>query len=123
MTAKKTLVMGASPNPARYSNMASRMLGSHGYQTVLLGIRKGEIGGQEILDIKAMPSLSEIHTVTLYMNASNQEPYEDYILSLKPARIIFNPGAENYRLAEKAREQGIEVQFNCTLVMLGEGMF
>lgn len=123
MTSKKTLVLGASPNPARYSNIAGKMLDSYGHQTVLLGIKKGKISGEEIMDIRSKPHLTGIHTVTVYMNAANQAPFEDYILGLQPARIIFNPGAENFGLAEKARGKGIEVLFSCTLVMLGDGMF
>ena len=103
--------------------MASKMLQSYGYGTVLMGIKKGQIGGQEIIDIRLRVTITGIHTITLYMNARNQESYEDYILNLKPSRIIFNPGAENYQLAQKASDEGIEVEFGCTLVMLRTGQY
>jgi predicted CoA-binding protein len=113
---KKTLVLGASTNPSRASNAAVYRLLASGHEPIPVGIREGKIAGVPILQGK--PPLEDIHTITLYLNAKRQEEYYDYILSLNPIRIIFNPGTENAELARLAREQGIEVEAGCTLVML-----
>ncbi|HAK00125.1 MAG TPA: CoA-binding protein [Bacteroidales bacterium] len=113
---KKTLVLGASPKPERFSNKAIRALVEYGHEVVAIGLRESEVGDIKI--VQGFPPLSEIHTVTLYMNASNQKDYIEYIINLKPKRIIFNPGTWNEDLADLADEAGIEVDADCTLVML-----
>lgn len=118
---KKTLVLGASPNPTRYAHAAVRQLKKYGHEVVAVGRRDGEIDG--IVIEKGEPTLENVHTVTLYLNADNQKPYYDYILGLNPKRIIFNPGAENPELSRLAREKGIEVLPACTLVMLSVGNY
>lgn len=118
---KKTLVLGASENPARYSNMAIKKLLAHGHEVVAIGNRVGEAAGVEIH--KGHPEVEDLDTVTLYLNAKNQEQYYDYILSQNPKRIIFNPGAENRELAEMAQKKGILPQNACTLVLLSTGQY
>jgi predicted CoA-binding protein len=120
---KKTVVLGASTNPSRFSYLAVQRLKQKGYTFVPVGIKKGTVGGVEILDIRERPMVRDVHTITLYMNPHNQEAYYDYILQLKPERIIFNPGTENDALASRARAQGIETVFDCTLVMLGGNVY
>lgn len=116
---KKTLVLGASPNPGRYSHIAVHRLHSHGNEVVPVGVRTGEVDGIEI--IKGKPDAEDIDTVTLYLNPQRQKEYYDYILGLKPNRIIFNPGTENPELVKLAKNQGIETTYACTLVMLATG--
>ena len=118
-----TAVIGASPNPSRYSNFASNRLKSDGHEIVPLGIKKGIVADQEIIDIRNKPKISGIHTVTIYLSERNQKDWEEYILSLEPKRIIFNPGAENASLSKKALQMGVEVQNACTLVMLSAGTY
>lgn len=118
---KKTLVLGASPNPSRYSNIAVHRLHSYGHEVVPVGVKNGEIDGIEI--IKGQPSSENIDTITLYLNPQRQEQYYDYILGLEPKRIIFNPGTENPELMRLAAEKGIENKIACTLVMLTVGEF
>jgi predicted CoA-binding protein len=118
---KKTLVIGASGNPTRYSNLALRQLLSHGQPVVALGKRSGQVEGVPI--VTEQPEDKDFDTVTLYLNAANQKAYYDYILSLHPARIIFNPGAENPELAEKAASAGIQPLEACTLVLLSTGQY
>ena len=117
----KTLVLGASENPSRYSNMAVKKLLSKGQSVMALGKVKGNVDGVEILTEK--PDTDEIDTVTLYLNPLHQQPYYDYILSLKPRRIIFNPGTENEELESLAQKNGIEPIEACTLVMLSTGQY
>ncbi|MGC4232481.1 MAG: CoA-binding protein [Niabella sp.] len=118
---KKTLILGASENSARYSNMALKKLRAHGHEVVAIGRREGKAA--DVAIIKSRPHVQGIDTVTMYMNEQNQKEYEDYILSLKPKRIIFNPGAENDGLAKKAIENGIKSVEACTLVMLSTGQY
>jgi len=116
---KKTLILGATPNPERYSYMATIRLVKHGHEVVPVGIRKGEIEGIPIIEGK--PALEDVDTVTLYLGAARQPEYYDYIFSLNPKRIIFNPGAENPELMKLAQERSIETVEGCTLVMLSIG--
>lgn len=119
----KTAIVGASPNPGRYSNMAAEMLTEYGHDIAPVSIKKGEVSGAEILDIRTRPQLSDIDTITMYVGPQNQLEYTDYLLSLKPRRIIFNPGSENYGFMQEARTKGIEVVEGCTLVMLRSGLY
>lgn len=121
MTTKKTLVLGASSNPEQYSHQAVKKLLSAGHPVEAIGRDQFSIDHVQVKS--SMEPFRDIHTVTLYLNPSRQADYEAYILSLKPNRIIFNPGAENPSLSEKASQQGIEVIEGCTLVMLSIGIF
>ena len=116
---KKTLVLGATPNPERYAYLATRRLTQYGHEVVPVGIRTGMIGDLEILEGK--PAVEDIDTVTLYIGPARQPEYYDYIFSLQPKRIIFNPGTENPELMRLAQERGIETVEGCTLVMLSIG--
>ena len=113
---KKTVVLGASPNPSRYSNQAVKRLTSSNIEVIPVGVRKGEIEGINILT--ETPFIEDVHTITLYLNPTRQEAYYDYILGLKPKRIIFNPGTENPELIRLATAQNIEAEIACTLVLL-----
>lgn len=118
---KKTVVLGASPNPARYAYLATQRLAKYGHEVIAVGIKTGQIGAIKIE--QGQPALSEVDTITLYLGAERQRPSYDYILSLHPKRIIFNPGAENPELMQLATEQGIETVEGCTLVMLSIGAY
>lgn len=118
---KKTIVLGATPNPDRYAYQATKKLKKYGHEVIPLGIRKGEIEGIKIEN--NTPQYEGVDTITLYLNPDLQKPYYDYILSLKPKRIIFNPGTENVELVRLAKEQGIETELACTLVMLSFGNY
>lgn len=116
---KKTLVMGASSNPARYSNKAIHKLLYYNHPVVAIGARPDKV--EDVVIETGQIAFKGIDTVTLYLNEERQHPLEDYILSLHPKRIIFNPGAENESLKIKAEKQGIECVEACTLVMLTIG--
>ena len=121
MEKKRTLVLGASENPARYSNLAIQRLIGHQHPVVAIGSRKGKVASVEIGTDQE--PFAGIDTVTLYLNPVRQQQYYDYILSLHPRRIIFNPGAENEELYGLARENGIEPVEACTLVLLSTGQY
>lgn len=118
---KKTLVIGASENPSRYANQATRSLLRHGLAVELIGLRPGFSEGQRIQT--GLPALENVDTVTMYVGARNQTGYYDYIKELKPRRVIFNPGAENPEFARQLQEAGIEPVEACTLVMLSIGTY
>lgn len=121
-TDKKTVVLGASTNEARYSNIAVKRLKRRGFPVVPVGIKKGAIEGIDI--INGSPEVEDVHTVTLYLNPKRQEPYYEYIVDeLAPERIIFNPGTENPELIQRAQQKGIETEIACTLVMLSVGNY
>ena len=121
MGQKKTLVLGASENPSRYSYLAVRKLRSYNHPVIAVGNREGHIG--DIAISKEKVQEEGVDTITLYLNPNNQKPYYDYILSLKPKRIVFNPGTENEELMEMAEKEGIEPFTGCTLVMLSTGQY
>ncbi len=123
MDKKKTVIIGATPNPTRYAFLAAERLTNHQHPVVPVGIKRGEIFGNEILDLREKPPVDGVDTITLYLNPTHQREWEEYILSLQPKRIIFNPGTENDRLAAKAADQGIETLNACTLVMLSASTF
>lgn len=118
---KKTLVFGTSLNPSKYSNFVVQKLVSQHIGTEAFGIKEGEISGVHV-HAKLMP-FEDLHTVTLYMNPKNQRAYYDYIISLKPKRVIFNPGTENPEFYKILKENNIEFEVACTLVLLSTNQY
>ncbi len=118
---KKTVILGASDNPERYSYLAAEKLKKYGHPIVAIGKKQGVVNGTPIITDKKEET--GVDTVTLYLNPQNQQPYYDYIVSLHPRRIIFNPGTENDELVAIARKNGIEPMEACTLVLLGTGQY
>ncbi|BDD09940.1 CoA-binding protein [Fulvitalea axinellae] len=123
MKKDKTLVIGASTNPERYSFKAANMLAEYGCPFVLSGLREGTVAGSPIHDIRKREMFEGIDTVTLYVGPKNQAELEEYIISLKPRRVIFNPGTESPDFQKKLETSGIEVQEACTLVLLRTGQY
>lgn len=118
---KKTLVLGASLKPERYSNIAIHRLTNYNHDVVAFGLRAGEISGIKI-DTELMP-YEAIDTVTLYLNPKRQEAYYDYIIRLQPKRVIFNPGTENPEFYILLKQHDIDFEVACTLVLLGTGQY
>lgn len=118
---KKTLVIGASPKPERYSNKAIKKLLDYGHQVYSIGLREDVVNGVKIET--GLPEFKEIDTVTMYIGKQRQNGYLDYILKLKPQRVIFNPGSENPEFVDILESNEIEVIEHCTLVMLDYGLF
>lgn len=116
-----TLVIGASTKEHRYSNKAIRKLRASQVETFAIGATKGSV-----LDVSIETEKKEylnIHTVAMYLNPALQEAYYNYVLGLQPKRVIFNPGTENKEFIELLKEQGIEVDLACTLVLLATGQY
>ncbi|WP_124980261.1 CoA-binding protein [Nonlabens xiamenensis] len=114
---KKTLVLGASLKVERYSNIAIHRLRKNNIETVAIGLREGVVDDVKIHT--EMVPFTDINTVTLYLNPKRQVSYYDYILNLRPERVIFNPGTENPEFQQLLKENGIFPEVACTLVMLG----
>ncbi len=113
---KKTLVIGASTNEDRYSYKAIKALIKHGHEVLAIGAREGQV--DEVTIRTTLEPYEDIDTVTMYVNPTIQEKYQDYIISLKPQRVIFNPGTENDQLATRLETEGILTEEACTLVLL-----
>lgn len=113
---KKTLVLGASLKAHRYSNIVINRLVEKQHEVVAIGLREGEVAGVKI-DTER-PNYKEIDTVTLYLNSSRQETYYEYIISLQPKRVIFNPGTENDVFVALLEKNNIEAEVACNLVLL-----
>jgi predicted CoA-binding protein len=118
MTPFTTLVLGASENPDRYSNIAIRMLREYQFDTIAIGNKVGNVLDVPIITLHNVDTTPSVHTITLYLNPKNQEKYYSFILNLKPKRVIFNPGTENEEFMTELEENKIEVLEACTLVLL-----
>ena len=118
---KKTLVLGASDNPSRYSYLAIQRLRNHGHPVVGIGKKYAKVADVNITTERE--PINGVDTVTLYLSPQHQQQYYDYILTLKPKRIIFNPGAENQQLVALARKNNIQPVEACTLVLLATGQY
>lgn len=118
---KKTLVIGASTNPQRYSYLATNLLSEYKHEVVALGIKPGIIGEHPI--VTHFPENKDFDTVTLYVNENLQKEYYDKIIELKPKRVIFNPGTENQEFMDRLQKEGIQPLEACTLVLLRTNQF
>jgi hypothetical protein len=118
---KKTVVIGASTKPERYAYKATVALKKHFHEVVPLGLRSGDINGTAILVGK--PEIENVDTVTLYLGPQNQPEFYEYIIGLKPKRVIFNPGTENSEFEAMLEKNNIEPVEACTLVMLSIGNY
>jgi predicted CoA-binding protein len=119
----KTVILGATPNAGRYAFLAAQFLRDKKHEFVPVGIKKGDVFGVPILQIGDKPEIKDVHTITMYVGAPRQAGWYDYLLSLKPKRIIFNPGSENPEFEKLAASKGVEVVEACTLVMLRTNQF
>ncbi|MFY7651398.1 MAG: CoA-binding protein [Chitinophagaceae bacterium] len=121
MINKKTLVLGASDNPERYSYKAIKLLQLKGHDVVAVGRKETQVDAIKV--VKNFPSNEKVHTVTLYLNPAAQAEYISSIIALAPERVIFNPGTENEDFAQELMVNGIDPVEACTLVMLSTGQF
>jgi predicted CoA-binding protein len=121
MKNKPTLVLGASLKPERYSNLAIHRLVQNNITTFAFGLRAGVVSGITI-DTQLI-KYTNIHTITLYLNASRQEEYYNYLLLLQPKRVIFNPGTENFELMNILEQNDISYEVACTLTLLATNQF
>ncbi|WP_299205266.1 CoA-binding protein [Brumimicrobium sp.] len=121
MKTKKTLVIGASEKTERYANKAVRMLQDHDVPVLAFGNKAGQINDTKIST--EFPSDQDIHSISLYLSAKNQNEYYDSIIELKPKRVIFNPGTENPAFEARLQENGIKPEVACTLVLLSTGVY
>lgn len=135
MIVKPTLVLGVSLKPNRYSNIAVRRLQQYKHPIIAVGLKEGSIDGQEVMTFESafanLPSrqagaethTNTIDTVTLYLSPPRQEPYMDFVISLQPKRVIFNPGTENPAFYARLKEHHIAYEIACTLVLLGTNQY
>ncbi|HEV3221929.1 MAG TPA: CoA-binding protein [Puia sp.] len=120
-TSKKTLVLGASANPARYSFLAINKLREHDHHVIAIGKRPALVADVPVQEKTAQ--IDNLDTVSIYLNKNNQKNYYDYIISQHPRRVIFNPGAENPEFEMILADKGIKALEACTLVLLATGQY
>lgn len=118
---KTTLILGASENTSRYSNMAIKKLREHKIETFAIGAKKGNVLDVNVETQKLV--YKNLDTVSLYLNPTRQKAYYKYVLELKPKRVIFNPGTENTEFEQLLELNGIEVENACTLVLLNTNQY
>lgn len=116
-----TLVLGASPNPRRYSHKATEELSNAGYDVIPVGIRQGNINELQIQS--EFPAERKIDTIAMYLSAENQKKYYENILTNLPRRVVFNPGTFNPDFQETLRENGVIVINDCVLMMLSRKIY
>lgn len=121
MKNKKTLVLGATTKPERYAFRAINILTQKGHTVLAIGQNAGEVAGVKI-HTKAIP-VTNIDTVTLYLNPVRQRDYYNYIVEAQPKRVIFNPGTENPELYQLLELNNIKVEVACTLVLLATNQY
>jgi len=119
----RVALIGATTNTARYAYFAAELFNQYDVDFVPLGIKSGDVFGNKILNIRSFPEIGDVDTITLYLGPNNQPEYYDYMLSLNPKRIVFNPGTENMELVNLAEKYRIVTQESCTIVMLRLGNF
>lgn len=119
----KTLIIGASNNPNRYSYKAAFLLQYSGYDFIPFGVKRGEIAGRTIHNEWEKDWDKDVDTVTMYVNPHLQEQYYESIIDLKPRRVIFNPGTENFDFSQQLKENGIDYENACTLVLLNTNQY
>lgn len=119
----KTVVLGATPNASRYAYRATQALQDNGIEVIPVGIRKGQCAGIDI--VNNLYEIEDVHTITLYLNPTVQQDYFNYILTLKPQRVIFNPGTENPALYGLLKRElpNTKIEIACTLVQLSIGNY
>jgi predicted CoA-binding protein len=115
------VVLGASPNPERFSYKAVKLLISNSYHVVAIGKHEGFIGNVPI--ITGQPALADVHTVLIYLAPHHQGEIFDYVISLRPRRVIFNPGTESPEFEEWLESYNIEIVHDCSLIMMATGRF
>jgi uncharacterized protein len=120
---KKTVIVGATTNPSRYAYLAAGMFAERDMPVVPIGIKTGILFKNEILDMREKPEIQDVDSITLYLGPQNQTEWYDYLISLKPKRIIFNPGTENPEFEKLAKQHGIQTLKACTLVLLSTGQY
>ncbi len=117
----KTVILGASNNPRRYSYLATEELSNKGFEVIPVGIKKGDINNITIRN--EYPVNEEIHTVGMYLSAENQEKYKKFLLKNPPKRVIFNPGTYNPELENELKNIGVETIRSCILIMLSNNKY
>ena len=118
---KKTLVIGASENPERYSYKAITELVQKNHEVVAIGLKEGTVASVHFGPEKE--AFDDIDTVSLYVGPRHQPDYYEYIISLKPKRVVFNPGTENESFIQMLEDKGIQTEVACTLVLLATNQY
>ncbi|VAW59000.1 hypothetical protein MNBD_GAMMA11-247 [hydrothermal vent metagenome] len=116
------VVLGASNKPHRYACKALKMLQEYGYHVIPVHPKLENIEG-----LVVKHQLGHIHepvdTLTLYIGPQRVSPLIDDIITLKPSRVVLNPGTECEKLEQALIQNDISFVKDCTLIMLEQGRF
>lgn len=85
------------------------------------GFKEGKVAGISI-DTE-LKQYKNVNTITLYLSSKRQKEYYNYIISLNPRRVIFNPGTENPEFYKILKENNIYFEIACTLVLLSTNQY
>jgi hypothetical protein len=119
---ERVAIIGASDNPERYSHRALLLLRRYGHEVIPVHPRLEQIEGVPVAaDVSAING--PVDTVTMYVGPGISSSLQEKLITLKPRRVIFNPGAENAALASALEKAGIACEEACTLVLLNTGQF
>ena len=122
MTDWNTAVIGVTPNQNRYAFKAVTELTAHKYPVTALGFRKGSVAGNDII-LDWPNHIENLKVVSMYIGPARQPDFYDYIINLHPNKVIFNPGTENDEFYQLLKNNGIEYEEACTLVLLSTGVY
>ncbi|GEP45282.1 CoA-binding protein [Brevifollis gellanilyticus] len=121
-SSERVVIVGASDKPDRYAHKAQLLLSQHGHEVVPVHPRLESIEGVPVVaDLTQITGT--VDTVTMYVGPAISQGLGDKLVTVKPKRVIFNPGSENAELEDKLSQAGIEVEEACTLVLLRTGQF
>ena len=117
----KTLVIGASVNPNRYSYKVVLKLLDSGIKVIPMGINQGNIA--DLVIVRHFEKQKDSHTVSIYIKPEIQKEYYKYIINLQPKRVLFNPGTENPIFSQILKKHNIYWENSCSLVLLSTNQY
>jgi predicted CoA-binding protein len=121
MKNQTVLVLGATDNTNLTSYSAIKLMMHRGLHVMALGPKKTRIDQIAITDEPA--AIKQADVVSIFLSAKKQRKYYDYILSLKPEKLVFNPGTENPELEFLAQKNQIQIIKGCTIALLANGLW
>lgn len=122
MKQETVAILGASNKADRYAHKALVMLREYGHSVIPINPALDTI--ESVPVVKSIKDIIvPVSTLTLYMRADRYMPLLEDIISLKPGRVIFNPGTESDEALSILKDSGIPGIYACTLVLLRTGQF
>lgn len=122
MNPQRVAILGASDRADRFAYRAFQLLRQAGHEALPVHPTLSDIEG-----VPVVPDLASIQgpvdTLTLYVGPARLEAMADALITLRPGRVLFNPGTESALVQSALDAAGIPWVEDCTLVMLQQGRF